>query len=285
MGAVTGLLLGVGLLCIWWSFWPRRPERPRTTQRNANTEDLLIQAGMAEVRPWAFRATSIGVGLAVAVLVGALAASPTIGGAFGVIAALGPHAYVRARARRRRNELRQLWPEVIDDLISGIRAGLSLPEALIALAERGPEPMRGPFRMFAEDYRATGRFIDALDLLKARLADPVADRLIEALRLTRQVGGTDLVRLLRTLSQFMRQDLRTRGELEARQSWTVNGARLAAAAPWVVLALLSSRPETAAAFNSALGAAVLALGGGASAAAYLVMVRIGRLPEEVRVLR
>src|SRR5690625_4187099 len=227
MGAVTGLLLGVGLLCIWWSFWPRRPERPRTTQRNANTEDLLIQAGMAEVRPWAFRATSIGVGLAVAVLVGALAASPTIGGAFGVIAALGPHAYVRARARRRRNELRQLWPEVIDDLISGIRAGLSLPEALIALAERGPEPMRGPFRMFAEDYRATGRFIDALDLLKARLADPVADRLIEALRLTRQVGGTDLVRLLRTLSQFMRQDLRTRGELEARQSWTVNGARLA----------------------------------------------------------
>src|SRR5690625_3236207 len=285
MGAVTGLLLGVGLLCIWWSFWPRRPERPRTTQRNANTEDLLIQAGMAEVRPWAFRATSIGVGLAVAVLVGALAASPTIGGAFGVIAALGPHAYVRARARRRRNELRQLWPEVIDDLISGIRAGLSLPEALIALAERGPEPMRGPFRMFAEDYRATGRFIDALDLLKARLADPVADRLIEALRLTRQVGGTDLVRLLRTLSQFMRQDLRTRGELEARQSWTVNGARLAAAAPWVVLALLSSRPETAAAFNSALGAVVLAVGGGASVAAYLLMVRIGRLPEEARVLR
>ena len=49
------------------------------------------------------------------------------------------------------------------------------------------------------------------------------------------------------MSQFMRQDLRTRGELEARQSWTVNGARLAAAAPWVVLALLSSRPETASA--------------------------------------
>lgn len=285
MGALTGLLLGVGLLCIWWSCWPRRSERPQTSRRNANTEDLLIQAGMDGVRPWAFRATSMGMGLAVAVLVGALAASPTIGAAFGVIGALAPHAYVRARARSRRNELRQLWPEVIDDLISGIRAGLSLPEALIALAERGPEPMRGPFRMFAEDYRATGRFIEALDLLKARLADPVADRLIEALRLTRQVGGTDLVRLLRTLSQFMRQDLRTRGELEARQSWTVNGARLAAAAPWVVLALLSSRPETAAAFNSALGAVVLAVGGGASVAAYLLMVRIGRLPEEARVLR
>src|SRR5699024_1981190 len=97
--------------------------------------------------------------------------------------------------------------------------------------------------------------------------------------------GTDLVRLLRTLSQFLRQDLRTRGELEARQSWTVNGARLAAAAPWVVLAMLSSRPETAVAFNTVLGALVLLLGAGASAGAYLVMSRIARLPEEVRVLR
>lgn len=285
MGTLTGLLLGVGLLCIWWSFWPRGQQRPRTSQRSARTQDLLIQAGMPGVKPWAFRGASIGVGLAVAVLVGALAASPTIGAAFGVIAALAPHAYVRGRARKRRAELRQLWPEVIDDLISGIRAGLSLPEALIAIAERGPEPMREPFRLFAEDYRATGRFVDALDLLKARLADPVADRLVEALRLTRQVGGTDLVRLLRTLSQFMRQDLRIRGELEARQSWTVNGARLAAAAPWVVLALLSSRPETASAFNSPLGALVLLVGGAASTAAYVAMVRLGRLPEEVRVLR
>ena len=283
MGTLAGLLLGTGLLCIWWSCWPRTPARGR--KRPDKTQDLLIQAGMADVKPWAFRAASLGVGLIVAVIGGALTASATIGIAFGAISALAPSAYVRSRARKRRDALRQLWPEVIDDLISGIRAGLSLPEALIALSERGPEPMRGPFRLFAEDYRATGRFTEALDRLKARLADPVADRLIEALRLTRQVGGTDLVRLLRTLSQFLRQDLRTRGELEARQSWTANGARLAAGAPWVVLALLSSRPETAEAFNTALGALVLAVGGGASVAAYLVMVRIGRLPEEVRVLR
>lgn len=283
MGTLAGLLLGTGLLCIWWSCWPRTPAR--TNKRPDRTQDLLIQAGMPDVNRWAFRAASLGLGVIVAVITGALAASATIGAAFGALSVLGPSAYVRSRARKRREALRKLWPEVIDDLISGIRAGLSLPESLIALSERGPEPLRDPFRLFAEDYRATGRFTEALDRLKARLADPVADRLIESLRLTRQVGGTDLVRLLRTLSQFLRQDLRTRGELEARQSWTVNGARLAAGAPWVVLALLSSRPETAEAFNTALGALVLAVGGGASVIAYLVMVRLGRLPEEVRVLR
>ena len=73
--------------------------------------------------------------------------------------------------------------------------------------------------------------------------------------------------------------------MEARQSWTVNGARLAAAAPWVVLALLSTRPETAEAFNSVLGVVVLSIGAGASAAAYVLMVRLGRLPEDIRVLR
>ena len=37
---------------------------------------------------------------------------------------------------------------------------------------------------------------------------------------------------------MLREDLRTRGELRARQSWTVNGARVAVCAPWLVLALL-----------------------------------------------
>jgi tight adherence protein B len=87
------------------------------------------------------------------------------------------------------------------------------------------------------------------------------------------------------VSAFLREDARTRAELEARQSWTVNGARLAVAAPWVVLALLASRAEAVTAYNSAGGAVVLAVGAGCSLLAYRLMVRIGRLPEETRVLR
>ena len=130
-----------------------------------------------------------------------------------------------------------------------------------------------------------GRFGESLDALKARLADPVADRIVEALRLTRDVGGTDLGRLLRTLSTFLREDVRTRGELEARQSWTVNAARLAVAAPWIVLALLATRPEAAAAYDTPAGLAVLAVGGACTVVAYLVMLRIARLPDDPRVLR
>ncbi|GCE76287.1 type II secretion system protein F [Cellulomonas biazotea] len=244
-----------------------------------------MQAGMSGVTPAGLVLTSGGLGL-VGLLVGfALTRVPSMALCLGVFVALAPSAVVRGRARRRRARLRALWPEVVDHLASGIRAGLALPEAVAQLGERGPVELREPFLAFAVDYRATGRFGDCLDLLKARLADPVADRIVEALRLTRDVGGTDLGRLLRTLSSFLREDLRTRGELEARQSWTVNAARLAAAAPWLVLGLLATRTEAAQAYDSTVGLLVLAAGAASTVVAYVLMLRIARLPEDPRVLR
>jgi len=286
MGAVVGLLLGAGLLSIWFACFERsEPTRRARAGWSERTQDMLVQAGAPRVTPAGLVLTSAVLGLVTFVLGALLTASPPIAGAFGVIVTGAPTLVMRARARRRRVRLRAVWPEVIDDLVSAIRAGLALPEALIALSERGPEEVRGEFRQFAEDYRATGRFGESLDALKARLADPVADRIVEALRLTREVGGTDLGRLLRTLARMLREDLRTRGELEARQSWTVGGARLAVAAPWVVLLLLSTRGEAAAAYNSAAGVVVLLAGAGCCVLAYVLMVRIGRLPEEARVMR
>lgn len=286
MGVVTGLLLGAGAFCVWWSFWtPHEGKAARGSRWAERTQDLLVQAGVDGVTPAGLVGTAAGAGFLIGVIAVGVTRSLAISLCFGAMAALGPHALVRSRARRRRLQLRDVWPEVVDHLTSGVRAGLSLPEAVAQLADRGPVALREPFRAFAEDYRATGRFGDCLDALKARLSDPVADRIVEALRLTRDVGGTDLGRLLRTLSMFLREDARTRGELEARQSWTVNAARLAVAAPWIVLALLGTRPEAAAAYNTVAGGLVLAVGGVCSITAYRLMIRIGRLPDDPRVLR
>lgn len=285
MGVVTGLVLGAGLCLLLWAATSEPPGRRPPARWRQNLTDLLVQAGAPGVSPAGLIGTCVAAGAVTALVVLGLTGSPAIATCFAAMAAYGPLALVRTRARSRRAALRGVWPEVVDHLASGIRAGLSLPEALGQLGERGPVELRPAFRAFAEDYRVDGRFGDCLDALKTRLADPVADRIVEALRITRDVGGTDLGRLLRTLSTFLREDARTRGELEARQSWTVNAARLAVAAPWIVLALLATRPETAAAYNTGAGAAVLALGASCSVVAYHLMVRIGRLPEDVRVLR
>ena len=53
----------------------------------------------------------------------------------------------------------------------------------------------------------------------------------------------------------------------------------------LVLALLATRPESISAYGSPAGGLVLGVGGAACLLAYRLMVRIGRLPAERRVLR
>ncbi len=283
-GALLGLLLGVGLLLVWRSGprAPRRPPGPRPPGRRAR---LLAEAGLTGMAPVHLGALQAGVGALAAVVVLLTTGTVTVSLAFGVFGAALPYVQVRRLAVRRRADLREVWPEVVDNLASAVRAGLSLPEALSALALRGPEVLRPPFARFAADHRSSGRFGASLDRLKADLADPVGDRIVETLRVAREVGGSDLGRVLRTLAGFLREDARARAELETRQGWVVQAARLAVAAPWVVLLLLATQSTTLAAYDSPVGTAILLVGGAVCVVAYRVMLRIGRLPQDVRVLQ
>jgi tight adherence protein B len=281
MGAVLGLLFGVGLLLVWSAFQAPPPPRPA---RPSRLRPLLGRAGLGEVSVTGF--VVVCAVSAVVATVAVLVASRTLPVAlvFGAMGGYFPVAVLKGRARRRQREFAEVWPEAVDNLASAVRAGMSLPEALGALSERGPEPLRDAFAGFALDYQVSGRFADALDRLKERLADPVGDRVIESLRVAREVGGGDLGRLLRSLSSFLRDDARTRSELEARQAWTVNGARLAVAAPWLVLLMMCFQPEVIHRYSTGAGVIVLVGGAALCAVAYRAMVRIGRLPTERRIL-
>lgn len=224
MGAVLGLCFGIGLLLIWSAFLAPPPARKK---RPSRLRPLLQAAGMGEVRPAGFAALCAGAGIVGTLVVLVASRAVPVALVFGAMGAYLPVALVRGRARRRQLELAEVWPEAVDNLASAVRAGMSLPDALSALRARGPESLRAAFAAFALDYQVSGQFGDSLDRLKDRLADPVGDRVVESLRVAREVGGGDLGRLLRGLSGFLREDARARSELLARQSWTVNGARLA----------------------------------------------------------
>ncbi|HEU4399513.1 MAG TPA: type II secretion system F family protein [Actinomycetota bacterium] len=225
-------------------------------QRAGRAREWLAQAGVRGVRPWHLLALCGALAAPAGLGVLAMSRSLWLGVAFAGLAGVLPVSVLRARRLRRSRELREVWPDAIDNLGSGVRAGLSLPEAVAGLAERGPQPLRAPLARFADDYHATGRFGTALDRLKDELADPTADRVVEALRLAREVGGSELGRTLRTLSSFLRDELRVRKELEARQSWVLVAARMAFVTPWVVLLLLATRPEAVAAYRGGGGAMV-----------------------------
>ncbi len=283
MGALLGLMLGAGVLLICGALlgdgW-----HPRRNTTGSRLESLLDRAGVEGVKPPGVIVLCVCSALVAGTIMLAVSRTLPVAAAFALMALYAPLAALRGRAHRRQRELAELWPEAVDNLASAVRAGLSLPEALTQLGQRGPEPLREPFVRFANDYHASGRFNDSLDLLKQRLADPVGDRVVEALRIARDVGGGDLGRMLRSLSGFLRDDARTRAELESRQSWTVNGARLAVAAPWLVLLMLSFQPDVIHRYGSSGGVLVLGIGAAVCFVAYRLMTWLGRLPIEQRVL-
>jgi tight adherence protein B len=283
--AVWGLVMGVGVLLVASpALWPA-PEVRRPSRSLAPVRARLRQAGLGRVTPLTFIVVSLVLGVVGGAVVFALVPVTSLAVAAGVVAVVVPSALVTVRARARRRATRVIWPDVVDHLVSAVRSGLALPDSVVTLARAGPAVTRPAFAEFETEYRATGNFGLCIGQLKDRLADPVADRILETLRMSREVGGSELTTVLRNLAAYLRQEAAIRSEVEARQSWVMNAARLGVAAPWIVLLLLASRPEAAAAYNTAAGAALVVIGLAVSVVAYRIMVAVGRIPDERRWFR
>lgn len=284
MGAVIGLGFGLGVLLLLAPIMSGPKNKRSRPRRVSRIDGLIHAAGIPRLSRAGLIGASAGSAVFVAAAVLIITAVPMVAFLAGIGAASVPIVLLRRRITQQSKARQQAWPDAVDQLASAVRAGLALPEAVADLSRRGPVSLRLSFIEFDAEYRATGSFPRALDALQDALADPVADRVCASLRIARDVGGSDLGHVLRTLSALLREDLRTRGEIAARQSWTVNAARISVAAPWLTLALLSTRPEAVAAFTTWTGTAVLASAAVVSVVAYRLMKMLGRLPVPERVI-
>jgi tight adherence protein B len=204
--------------------------------------------------------------------------SSVLAALLGGLAATLPPARVRRAEMRRLRDFQEAWPQALASLIAYLRSGASLGDALVELAMRGPDVLRGPLQRFASGYRSTGNLVGSIAMLREAARDPIADRVCAALDVAYEAGGGDLVRVLTSMSSAIRDDLRTRREVEARWSWTITAARVAAAAPWMVLVLMVTKVEARSAYASPEGAAVIVVGAIATCIGYGLMSRVARLP-------
>lgn len=283
MTIVLGITLAAGvLLALAPWLWPRGAAEQAPERDRGALARLLQNAGFGHATPGHLASVSIAAASLTGAVVWLVTSLPAFAGVACLAGLFAPAAWLRSRARRRQKSRRQLWPDVCDLLVASVRSGMSLPDAVSALGEVGPPPLRPAFAAFASDVSASGHFDSSALRLKARLADPVADRIIEALRMARQVGGTELTSVLRALSASVRAEAALRAEIEARQSWIRGAAILGVVAPWVILGLLALRPEGAAAYSSPEGVAVILIGAAVSVVAFRLMIGIGRLPEPRR---
>lgn len=283
MKGLISLVGAAGILLVYSGLTSSAARRPTTWIRQL--DELAAEAGWQRLSGRGVIGLSVGCSAAAALLAVGLTGSLALAMAGACAGAMGPTVRARARRDDRRAALRQVWPDALASIVSGIRAGMALPECCVALAETGPGELRSAFASFASTYRSTGSFEAALRCLQQQLADPVADRVVAVLSMAHQVGGNDLVRVLRTSSEFVREDLRVRNEVRARWSWTITAARVAAGTPFAVLLMMSLRPEAAFVYRSPAGALTLLCGSAAVVLGYRLMLRAARLPEDRRLAR
>ena len=232
---------------------------------------------------WRNTAISGAVGAGIGFAVTALSSSVPIALAFATMGAVITFTFLVSSAKRRETKFELLWPDVVDHLITGIQSGMSLVEALSQLAERGPRELAPYFAEFNRQIRKNGDFNSSVSWLQNQFSHYASDQIFEAIILSRSLGGTHLLQILRMVGDFIRQDLALRKEIEVKHGWIKNSAHLSAAAPWLLLLLLSTQPATASAYATSTGAIILVSGIFMTAVAYLWMNKLGALPKPPRV--
>lgn len=208
-----------------------------------------------------------------------------IGLALAILAAIGVIQYLKQRTKQRQELLSQVWPEVIDHLISGLHSGLSISEALSGLAYRGPEIIREEILDFNQMLREGHEFGEALNFLREKFAHPGSDQIFEALALSKTLGGGELINTLRTLGAFQRDDLILKKEISIKHGWVKNSAHISAAAPWILLLIIGTQSGTSEAFATPSGVIILGAGVFLTLIAYLWMSKLSKLPETPRVFK
>jgi tight adherence protein B len=282
--AAYGVFLIYTALAMGWRGLGVSPSPIRRRRKGPSIDEYLTQAGLENVRVGEFAAVSgvllvVGTGFGWAIWGGVVA--PT---AVGLAGAAFPLAAARARRAARREQARENWPRMIEEIrMQAVSLGRPIPEALLSVGLRGPDEMVPAFRAAQREWLISTDFDRTLTVLKDQLADPTADAVCETLLIAHEIGGTDVERRLRALIEDRIQDLQGRKDARAKQA----GARFAR---WFVIVV----PVGMALVGLAIGdgrasyagavAQLMILGAfGFIAACWVWAGVLMRLPEEQRV--
>jgi tight adherence protein B len=174
-------------------------------------------------------------------------------------------------------------PEIIDLIISGLQAGMSITETLANLGKIGPTCVRDIFIQFEINLRADGSIQSELNLLKDEFKDPLADQLFETLIYASKFGGRNAIKILHELSEFVAADISLRSEILARFGWVKNSAALASIAPWLLYLILRTQENARIAYSQPIGQLFMVIGFAFTVIAYLWMQKIASLPKAKRI--
>ena len=194
-----------------------------------------------------------------------------------VMAILLPGILLNQRKIKIQDQKMRQWTLLIDDLTSGVRAGLTIGEALAQALQNCEEPLRLDFQEAILEINRSGQVSKVITILKNQITDTVGVATLKLLQVVMKTGANDLATSLSILSNSSRENHNLIQELKAKQSWVLNGARISVISPWLVLLALWTQESVRNAYQNLIGQLILILVAVVGLFGYLVMKRIGRI--------
>jgi tight adherence protein B len=281
--AAYGVFLMYTAVAFGWRGLAISPAVRRATGRRP-FRDFLVQAGLDRVQPVEFVAVALVLGAVAGAFAYAIWGALLPASVVAVVAAMVPVASARARRRARKDNARDAWPRMIEEIrLQAVTLGRSIPQALLAVGVAGPEEMRPAFAAAQREWLISTDFARTLDVLKGQLADPTADAVCETLLVAHDIGGTDIDQRLRALTEDRIQDLQGRKDARSKQAG-VRFARLFVLFVPVGMALVGlSIGDGRAAYRTPAGQLAILVAFALIGGCWWWASRLLSLPEEERV--
>jgi tight adherence protein B len=215
----------------------------RRGQTRLTLEMKIQQAGLSLSRQQFIIFSVVGA-LIFAFMVFLASHSLYIAGPAAIIGLLGLPNVTLAQLRKRRiNKFIAEFPNAIDIIVRGVKAGLPLGDCLRIIANEAAEPVRGEFRVITETQAMGLSLGEAVDKLAQRVPITEANFFAIVINIQSKAGG-NLSEALGNLSRVLRERKKMKGKIGAMSMEAKASAAIIGAVPFVVVGLLYASSPT-----------------------------------------
>lgn len=197
--------------------------------------------------------------------------------AFVILGLLTPGLLLRRKNNKSTELKMNQWLVLIDEITSGVRAGLTISESLSQSLNKSEEPLRQDLIEAILEFNRSGQVSKVMKILQTQISDPVGIATLKLLAIVLKTGSNDLATSLNILSNTSRENINLIQELKAKQAWVLNGAKISIIAPWVVLLTLWTQESVRTAYQNFMGQIILLLVAVIGIVGYVVMKKIGKI--------
>jgi tight adherence protein B len=209
----------------------------RRGQTRPSLDARIAQAGLT-ITTQQFLLISVGIGIGFGIFVYLSSGSVYFAGPSAFIGLVGIPNFGLAQLRKRRiNRFVTEFPNAIDIIVRGVKAGLPLGDCIRIIASEASEPVRGEFRMIVETQAMGLSLGESVDRMAQRVPVTESNFFAIVINIQGKAGG-NLSEALGNLSRVLRERKKMKGKIGAMSQEAKASAAIIGAVPFVVVGLL-----------------------------------------------